>query len=861
MSDSTNSPDPNAVFDEHVLVEQGAWVRRLARGLVADDAAAEDLSQDVMMAALSSGPALSGAQLRGWLATAARRMAGRGYERDAARRHTERSVARHESEDRGVSKRLELHRQLTSAVERLDEPYRTALVLRYFEGLTPREIAERLGLSSTAARKRVSRGLAFLREDLDGEFGDRRSWLAALAPLAFPYQKAAPLGGGASLLALAKTKTAFVAGVACVAGLVYLYTPIFESSPPVDGLESWGGVPVSLLAEGDSSFAPDPGMPTSKALAADTPRTSVDGAPAPGPMVRVVDAAGDFPSGAHVSWLDAQSQIHSLQLDASGRAPRPEGSSFARFFAYDPIAGSAVLASGTDGEDVSLVLAPGQALVGRVLVDGAPPDRPLRIQANPTARALGLRIEETGICCFLQDALAICGSKVTWTESDGSFVFPGLPAGTEGILTLPSTHDLLPGHVTNPGGALMYTVGADELIVRTTERSSIHGQLVWADTGMPVTSGRGEPGIVWSRLINRQGSDTLLGHTWIDHDGRFAIGIPLSDAPKTLIFGLTSNVKGPGRDSAALYSDRFDLSGQQFPIDLGTIAIHRPGSADFLVVDSSGLPLAGATLATTFGSAKTDATGHATLPCEPGETVFALARDHSVAELRLGVPLPAKGEVQTLRLESGVDFTVDLGPSPNALQKLELAWDVTPFQGVPLDGPGPFDPFPAKLLFALHGAPAPGGKWRRSVAGAPGTVRLYLPPSGKVNLPGMRPGAEFKVRLIDSLGVPFVEENVRLPAAGEALEVQLLPEGGARLEIRLVDTDGQLVRDGRIQIEPTGAKWDTKFDCPDGVYPLGPLAMGTLTVTATGPGDLQAQVTNYVLNTPHQVLELVLEPQ
>lgn len=860
MSDPTNSPDPNAVFDEHVLVEQGAWVRRLARGLVSDDAAAEDLSQDVMMAALSSGPALSGAQLRGWLGTAARRMAGRGYERDAARRHTERSVARHESEDRGVSKRLELHRQLTSAVERLDEPYRTALVLRYFEGLPPREIAERLDITPAAARKRVSRGLAHLREDLDGEFGDRNTWLAALAPLAFPLKKAAPLGGGASLLALAKTKTAFALGVASVAGLVYLYTPIFESSPPVDGLESRGGIPVSLPVEGDSPFGLDPGMPTSNALAADAARTSVEGTPAQGPMVRVVDAAGDFPSQAHAAWLDRSSQVHSLELDAEGRAPRPAGSSFARFFAYDPLAGSVVVQSGTDGEDLALVLAPGQALVGRVLVDGSPPERPLFIRVSPTVESVGLRPEEKSLTCFLEDTKATCGSRTAWTDEEGRFTLPDYPLDSSGILTLPSSHALSSTQPLDTRGNLIYEVGPEELTVLATRRPTILGRFVWADTGLPITSGPGEPGIVWSKLMTRDGSSTLLGHTWIDRDGRFGIGLPEADTSSTtLLFGLTSRTQGPGRDSTAVYSDRFELTGESFPVDLGTIAVKRPSDARILVLGPTGAPLAGATLSSSLGSAKTDQSGHAILPCEPGETLFAIAPGTSIATLQLGNPLPPLDTAQTIQLEEGVHFAVDLGPHPNALQRIELAWDVTPYQGVALDGPGPFEPFPAKLLYALNGALARGGEWRRAVAGAPGKIRLFVPPSGRREFTGMRPGATFKVRLVDSLGVPFVEKDVTLPGLGESLVIQLLPEGGARLKVRVVDSNGQLVRGAKLTIASPLVKWDTTLDCPDGTCELGPLAMGTLNMTATDPTGRKAAVTEYSLNTPDQVLELVLE--
>ena len=46
------------------------------------------------------------------------------------------------------------------------------------------QIAKREGISAATVRKRLSRAIEQLRVKLDGEYGDRRSWLAALLPLA-----------------------------------------------------------------------------------------------------------------------------------------------------------------------------------------------------------------------------------------------------------------------------------------------------------------------------------------------------------------------------------------------------------------------------------------------------------------------------------------------------------------------------------------------------------------------------------------------------------------------------------------------------------------------------------------------------
>ena len=57
----------------------------------------------------------------------------------------------------------------------LDEPVRTVVLLRYWEGLPPRRIAARLEIPVETVRTRLKRGLHKLRVRLDGECGGRRA--------------------------------------------------------------------------------------------------------------------------------------------------------------------------------------------------------------------------------------------------------------------------------------------------------------------------------------------------------------------------------------------------------------------------------------------------------------------------------------------------------------------------------------------------------------------------------------------------------------------------------------------------------------------------------------------------------------
>jgi RNA polymerase sigma-70 factor (ECF subfamily) len=162
-----------------------APLRRLARGLLFDASHAEDVVQDAWLAALRrrSAPA----NLVGWLARVVRSRA-MDVRRDEARRDArEQRAARPEAQPSSaeLSAQLELLRRLLDAVDRLDEPYRAAIGLRFFDDLPPRAIAKRLGLPVNTVRTHVRRGLEKLRKELDpGDERGRDTLLAALAPFA-----------------------------------------------------------------------------------------------------------------------------------------------------------------------------------------------------------------------------------------------------------------------------------------------------------------------------------------------------------------------------------------------------------------------------------------------------------------------------------------------------------------------------------------------------------------------------------------------------------------------------------------------------------------------------------------------------
>ncbi len=175
-----------------LLLAHSAWVQRLARSLVGADA--DDLVQETWLAALER-PRAEVRSVRAWLAGI---LANRSRE---IRRGEVRRRAREECSAReaprastpSVAETFEAAatgRELAGLVLELEEPFRTAVLLRYHEGLPPRRIAECLGIPVRTVNSRLARGLERLRERWKlreraaGRDGD--AWARALIVLSGP---------------------------------------------------------------------------------------------------------------------------------------------------------------------------------------------------------------------------------------------------------------------------------------------------------------------------------------------------------------------------------------------------------------------------------------------------------------------------------------------------------------------------------------------------------------------------------------------------------------------------------------------------------------------------------------------------
>ena len=170
--------------DPKALLEHASWLRRLARHLVGDDA--EELVQETWVAALRRPPEHD-RDVRPWLRAVATNLA-RFRWRSAKNRRAREEASGERGEAPSSEDLLERHETqqlLARLVGELDEPFRTTILLSYAEGLTPTQIARRLGVPAGTVRWRRKEALERLRVQLDAAHrGDRRAWMIAFVPLA-----------------------------------------------------------------------------------------------------------------------------------------------------------------------------------------------------------------------------------------------------------------------------------------------------------------------------------------------------------------------------------------------------------------------------------------------------------------------------------------------------------------------------------------------------------------------------------------------------------------------------------------------------------------------------------------------------
>lgn len=431
--------------DPRTLLAHAGWLRGLAVQLVGDAHRAEDLVQDTWLSALRRPPRLTDAGeagLRGWLARVLRRHAGHARGSEAARRGREADAARGERTPSTLDalERVATHRALVEMVLALDEPYRTAVVLRHFDGLSEADIARRTGATPATVHSRLQRGVARLRERLDRRAGgDRRAWLASVAALAAPppgaetaLPPAVPLALGAAVV---NTSAKLVLGAAAAAVAVALWAVVgdLRATPRAVAPEGPRDEPALVADAPDRASTPP----------SDAPRAVVDApaergapepiaAPAPAPerteLVRgvVLDAHGAPLAGVELAAEPASALREGAVSGPDGRFAVRLAPGARQIVSGDPrwVTVLAVSPQVSADTETALVVAPRIAAAGRVRDEhGAPlADAELAVLLPDGWTARFQRVLDHSLRPEWERASA----------ADGTFRFDALP-GVEGL--------------------------------------------------------------------------------------------------------------------------------------------------------------------------------------------------------------------------------------------------------------------------------------------------------------------------------------------------------------------------------------------------------------------------------------------
>ncbi len=290
--------NPATTIGIETLLEHEPFVRSILRGLVSDENQVQDLVQETWVRAMRRPPQEAGA-IKGWLTRVAKNLVRDSHRRNATRTHCEHTVSRSE-EDTSVAvseERLLLHQQIVGAVMSLEEPYRSVMILTYYEGLSASEIATKLDRKPATVRSQIHRAHDSLRRQLDADYGNRNGWMLIATPM-LKWEKSATAKASGLTIAQLASYAAIAACLVATGGWVRA----LMSEPAGETVGNSGnGVDTELLASVDG-----PSDQLSSQVSAEAGKTSN------------ADGAGST-SGDGV---DADSALASGTL-GNGRAPLP----------------------------------------------------------------------------------------------------------------------------------------------------------------------------------------------------------------------------------------------------------------------------------------------------------------------------------------------------------------------------------------------------------------------------------------------------------------------------------------------------------------------------------------------------------
>lgn len=240
------------------LTAEMAWLRALARALLRNDDAG-DLAHDAWLIAAERGPT-DDRPIRPWLTRVVvnlSRMQARARRRREAREAAT-SIADVVPDPETLVERVELQRLIAGEVLQLKEPYRSTVLLHFFEELSCADIARRCGLPEGTVRRRLKVALDELRARIDAE-DPKSGRVALLAPLAGMPTPPLPAPFALGIVAMKKIVAAVVLLVLLLVGALLWRShekdprgfsdAVNDSAPPTSAFhQKIDGTPAALPA-------------------------------------------------------------------------------------------------------------------------------------------------------------------------------------------------------------------------------------------------------------------------------------------------------------------------------------------------------------------------------------------------------------------------------------------------------------------------------------------------------------------------------------------------------------------------------------------------------------------------------------
>jgi len=379
-----------------------------------------------------------------WLARALERIARHRRRSEHRRRQRETVASRLKSDvaDPEVHERFEAQRELARLVGELVEPYRTLIIQRYYEGRSAADIARSSGVPAGTVRSQLARARALLRRSWrDNSVHGRRGGFAGLALI---VGVAPDILRGGALMKIPQVGVAVAACAALLAGVlgtVWILDPVHPSGPSSEDL-----APLTRADQRRVAAADDPSLggdvasgdrqELGTAARAVQPEPGAEALAPTRLLARIVNEGGGVIGGAKIDAPEWEG-FGTGTSDGAGHLVLAVPREHIQIWSGQPVPRLLrIVASGystrflrakmerdadTDMGDV--VLAPGGAVVGRVVGGDGAPLEGARILA--TGAALGKSSVEARSVGPADD-----GERVeTTTGADGAYRLDGMAAG------------------------------------------------------------------------------------------------------------------------------------------------------------------------------------------------------------------------------------------------------------------------------------------------------------------------------------------------------------------------------------------------------------------------------------------------